>query len=378
MKIGILTQPLRSNYGGLLQTYALQEILKRMGCEPWIIQREKMGGEVTVLMQKAKEIIWHLIGREYVAYNANLLAYLQQYTDKFVERHIYPKTSKINSTHKLKTVVSELGIKGYIVGSDQVWRPSYSPCITNYFLDFVNSQEDIKRIAYAASFGTDVWEFSKSKGLKCAKLAKMFDAISVREYSGIEMCNRYLGVHAVQVLDPAMLLESTDYVKIVREAGESQSRGNLFYYFLDKTQEKENVVSHFASMLSLIPFSTMPTKISTYENLRKCPEECVYPPVTKWLRSFMDAEMVITDSFHGCVFSIIFNKPFWVIGNHQRGMVRFYSLLELFGLEDRLIDIEQIHDIESSTMINWSCVNARMIDLKIKSLEFIRKAIRIN
>lgn len=133
MKIGILTQPLRSNYGGLLQTYALQEILKRMGCEPWIIQREKMGGEVTVLMQKAKEIIWHLIGREYVAYNANLLAYLQQYTDKFVERHIYPKTSKINSTHKLKTVVSELGIKGYIVGSDQVWRPSYSPCITNYF-----------------------------------------------------------------------------------------------------------------------------------------------------------------------------------------------------------------------------------------------------
>ena len=49
MKIGILTQPLRSNYGGLLQTYALQEILKRMGCEPWIIQREKMGGEVTVI-----------------------------------------------------------------------------------------------------------------------------------------------------------------------------------------------------------------------------------------------------------------------------------------------------------------------------------------
>ena len=89
----------------------------------------------------------------------------------------------------------------------------------------------------------------------------MFDAISVREYSGIEMCNRYLGVHAVQVLDPAMLLESTDYVKIVREAGESQSRGNLFYYFLDKAQEKENVVSHFASMLSLIPFSKMPTKI---------------------------------------------------------------------------------------------------------------------
>jgi len=131
-------------------------------------------------------------------------------------------------------------------------------------------------------------------------------------------------------------------------------------------------------MLSLIPFSTMPTKISTYENLRKCPEECVYPPVTKWLRSFMDAEMVITDSFHGCVFSIIFNKPFWVIGNHQRGMVRFYSLLELFGLEDRLIDIEQIHDIESSTMIDWSCVNARRSDLKIKSLEFIRKAIRIN
>ena len=83
MKIGILTQPLRSNYGGLLQAYALQEVLKRMGHEPWILQREKIG-RITSFLHKIKEWICSLIGREYVSYSESLLAYLQQKKDNNV------------------------------------------------------------------------------------------------------------------------------------------------------------------------------------------------------------------------------------------------------------------------------------------------------
>ena len=87
-------------------------------------------------------------------------------------------------------------------------------------------------------------------------------------------------------------------------------------------------------------------------------EDCVFTGVTAWLRAFVDAEMTIVDSFHGMVFSIIFNKPFWVIGNAQRGMSRFTSLLKVFHLEDRLLDTEHLDEVDFSKSIDWVRVNA--------------------
>ena len=94
----------------------------------------------------------------------------------------------------------------------------------------------------------------------------------------------------------------------------------------------------------------------TKDDVKNRMEACIYPSVTAWLRSFMDAEMVICDSFHGCVFSIIFNKPFWVLGNKGRGNARFSSLLKLFNLEDRFVDARSQIDLEKK--INWNSVNA--------------------
>ena len=99
------------------------------------------------------------------------------------------------------------------------------------------------------------------------------------------------------------------------------------------------------------------------------------PAVTKWLRGFMDAEYVITDSFHGCVFSIIFNKPFWAIGNIGRGMARFTSLLAMFGLEDRMLTdlcgIEE--DFDFSKPIDWVSVNNIKQKWQKKSFDFLSK-----
>lgn len=375
MRIGILTQPLHTNYGGLLQAYALQTVLKNMGHEPWMIQRDKMGKGI-VFLQGIKKLFMYIMKHEYVAPTAKQFSYLQQNTDVFVKRYIHPKTKIINSTRNLKKIVSKLSFDGYIVGSDQVWRPSYSPCITNYFLDFVMSKSNIKRIAYAASFGVDAWEFSENERLRCAELVSLFDGVSVRESSGIKLCKEYLGVSSEHVLDPTMLLEYHDYEKIVEEANESQLCGNLFCYFLDENREKQDLTVHIASALSLSPFFTMPAKKPTVRNLREDPKNCIFPSVTKWLRSFMDAEMVLTDSYHGCVFSIIFNKPFWVIGNRQRGMARFQSLLNLFRLENRLIDIEQVCDVDFSTSIDWAFVNNRRNELKKMSLTFLENALK--
>lgn len=374
MKIGILTQPLHTNYGGLLQAYALQETLKQMGHEPWILQREKMGC-VVVCLRKTKEYIWNLMGREYVALTYKEFALIQQNTDVFVERYISPKTKRINSKRCLKKTALNLNFEAYVVGSDQVWRPSYSPSIANYFLDFAANEQNIKRVAYAASFGVDFWEYSRSEERKCTDLASLFNGISVREVSGVSICEKYLGVVAQHVLDPTMLLERSTYEKLVEDANESQSDGNLFCYFLDENKTKQQLVTHLASALSLQPFFSMPKKRPTSQNLRKYPDECIFPSVTKWLRAFMDAEVVITDSYHGCVFSIIFNKPFWVLANKHRGMARFYSLLKSFDLEERLIASNETADIDVTLPINWEIVNARRDELKNVSLNFLNKHI---
>ena len=101
----------------------------------------------------------------------------------------------------------------FMVGSDQVWRPRYSPCITDYFLKEIPVNTKALKIAYAASFGTSNWEFSEEDTLECARLAKLFDKISVREKSGIRLCQENLGIQAQYVLDPTLMLDAGDYIR---------------------------------------------------------------------------------------------------------------------------------------------------------------------
>ena len=90
----------------------------------------------------------------------------------------------------------------------------------------------------------------------------------------------------------------------------------------------------------------------------------------------MDAKIVFTDSFHGCVFSVIFNKPFWVICNKTRGNARFDSLLKLFNLEDRKVDINDILNTNLTKDIDWEKVNTIKKEWQNKSLAFIKENLK--
>ena len=102
-------------------------------------------------------------------------------------------------------------------------------------------------------------------------------------------------------------------------------------------------------------------------------KDYIVPSPTKWLRAFMDAKVVLTDSFHGCVFSIIFNKEFWVTGNKGRGNARFDSLLKQFGLENRRIDIDKINDVDFAEPIDWERVNSIKKEWQEKSINFLKE-----
>lgn len=375
MKIGIITQPLHTNYGGLLQNYALQQVLVGLGHEVYTIKKKILYNIYTcrwdvILRWKLKRYIKKLIGYEYPL-SRKEYDIIKKNCTTFIQKHIVI-TNYFENNKELLDIIKKHDFKTYIVGSDQVWRPCYSNNIYNDFLDFCQDKTDIKRIAYAASFGVSDWEFNEEQTKECSRLAKLFEAISVREDSGIDLCKDKLGVDAIHVLDPTLLLEKENYIKLAEAAGEKKSDGNLFCYILDNNEIIENEIKNIEQTLSLKSFQVK-AKINKWTIKRgEDIKDYIVPSPTKWLRAFMDAEMVFTDSFHGCVFSIIFNKPFWVIGNKERGNARFDSLLKLFDLESRRIDINNISNIDFTTPVDWEKVNSIKKEWQEKSINFLK------
>lgn len=373
MKIGIVTQPLHTNYGGLLQNYALQQILKRMGHEVVTMDQEPLEPfGWRIYASNVKTFILHCIRKGNHRVYSWQRRLIRKNTDRFINQYI--THSEVLKTYRdfLKYTQREK-IGALVVGSDQVWRPMYNKNILRSFLDF-SEKINVVRLAYAASFGVDYWEFTSEQTSRCQELLKQFDAVSVREDSGVDLCKKYLECEVMHVLDPTMLLDRKDYMALVHNEHELVSKGNLFTYILDESIEKQRVIQQVASSLELIPFSIMPLPLNR-QNTKNI-EQCVYPSVTQWIRSFMDAEYVICDSFHGAVFSIIFNKPFLVIGNKERGMSRFTSLLKMFDLNDRMIDADSDDLSMIETPIDWIPVNARRAFLKEQSVNFIINALK--
>lgn len=375
MKIGIITQPLDVNYGGLLQNYALQQVLHSLGHDVYTINR-RLPDIYTcrwdvILRWTLKRYIKKMIGWEYPRSHKEDNIVKQNCTH-FVKENINV-TKAFQNNKELETIIKKHKFEAYFVGSDQVWRPMYSENIYNDFLDFCQKKTNIKRLAYAASFGVSEWEFNIEQTKECSRLAKLFDAISVREDSGIALCKEHFDVDAIHVLDPTLLLEKEDYIKLVEKAKEPVSDGNLFCYILDNKDSIENGIKEIEQKLSLKSFKVKARNSKRTLRRGEAINNYIISSPTKWLRAFMDAEMVFTDSFHGCVFSIIFNKPFWVIGNKERGNARFDSLLKQFNLESRRVDIKEIDNIDLTTPIDWNKVNTIKKEWQEKSLNFLKE-----
>ena len=376
MKIGIITQPLRNNYGGLLQNYAFQQVLKKLGHDVITLdQKNTPVSRLWIIASFIKTFILKLIGKGagrkyYFQLDEKQKAYISKYTKSFVDKYI-SHTSAMYRTEDFRSYCIHNQIDGLIVGSDQVWRPLYNYNIYRSFFDFAEKL-NIKRYAYAASFGVDCWEFTEEQTLKCKKFLELFNAISVREESGVDLCETYFNRKAEFVLDPTMLLDKEDYEELVKNENEFISSGNLFTYILDESEEKSNIINKVAKSLDLVPFTVMPKSRANRQTIKKI-DDCVFPSVTKWLRAFMDAKFVVCDSFHGAVFSIIFNKPFIIIGNKERGLARFSSLLKTYGLDDRIITEQENNLSVINKNIDWKSINSIRHSLKEKSYTYLQQ-----
>lgn len=377
MKIGILTLPLHTNYGGILQAYALQTILENMGHEVVVFDTPNEFSLPPLWKLPicfAKRILMKCLGKQQKVFVERHLNHerrvIAQNIQPFVDTYIHRKV--IRGFQELKATDYD----AIVVGSDQVWRAIYfSPMwfhlpLDNAFLAFAENW-NIKRLSYAASFGTDKWEYTEEETARCKKLLGKFSAISVREEAGVDLCREYFNVSAQHVLDPTMLLSREDYIALFKKSKTHPSKGNLLVYVLDETPEMNSLLDNIIRQRQLMPFAVN----NPYEADESKPlEERVKLSVESWLRGFYDAEFVVTDSFHACVFSIIFKKQFVVVGNKSRGMSRFESLLKMFGLEDRLVNEKA--DINTLQSIDYNKVYSLYNDLKEKSLCFLNRNLK--
>lgn len=355
MRIGIVTQPLTTNYGGILQNYALQQILKKLGHEVWTFDILKYTWW-NWLIEICKVIIFRILGRKYPFLPSPIeFAKQQNPLRQFVNKRI--SLTKPRTYWFERGIIKKYQLNGIVVGSDQVWRPIYNAHIEDMFLAFTRGMNLI-RIAYAASFGVDNWEFTSQQQLKCVELAKRFNAISVREDSGIALCDKYLGVNATHVLDPTLLLTAEDYIALCTNI--EQQEPFIFAYILDESEAKLSEIKRFAALKKL-PY----LKISAGPNVKEGDS------IERWLSYFRDATYVITDSFHGTAFSINFGKDFFVFDNQGRGNSRIDSLLGKLDLKSRVV-VDSISMLEH---VDWEHVNHMLKIERMHSKMWLKNAL---
>lgn len=378
MRIGILTLPLNTNYGGILQAYALQTVLRKNGYDAMQINIVHPNRQILNISKIITKNILkkYLLGRKDIKSIIPLgitkkdKSIISRHTLEFIQKYINPTSNIYNTKKKLKKI-GEHNYDALIVGSDQVWRKIYArDLLYTYFFDFI-SEERIRKVAYGASFGVSEWQFTKSETKKLYKLIKKFDAVSVREDSGVELCEKYFDINPLHVIDPTMLLDAKEYVQISENEGAVSPSGDLLVYYLDQDNERKQLIQIIEKEKGYAHYSIEPKNEVDNES-----GNLVYPPVTDWIKGFIEASFVLTDSFHGVVFSILFNKPFIVYGNIKRGMTRVSSLLNMFELTDRLIlSINDLTIEKLNENIDYKKINGILKYERQKAISFLFKAL---
>lgn len=338
MRVGIITLSLENNYGGILQNFALQKVLNDMGHTPMTC---RWPGYTNLGFIKAALFSVLKGGRNFPTtpwtYNKARKG-LEDFIKQNIDYRFYRDPNKFLRWFKPQAM---------IVGSDQVWRPKYNSHLYSAYLDFVKDKS-VKRIAYAASFGVGEWEYTKEQEAICRELVGQFDAISVREQSGVNLCKEHFGVSAQCVLDPTLLLGREVYEDLCASIPKEDE--SILVYMVDYSEAIKQQAEKLSQSTGL-PIKIIEADKGVNEN----------DSVAKWLAAFRDAKYVITDSFHGTVFSIIFEKNFVAIGNERRGYDRFVSLLGSFNLADFLIRENSTNAIIEKVSLDIDYISVNML-----------------
>ena len=376
MKIGILTFHAVPNYGAVLQGYALQQYLKACGHDVEFIDYRPAYLTTGGYFHWPRSV-WHIKANVVIAYqkvmalkgflNADMRSQCKRF-DLFTEEYLNLSPRRYKDIDALRRNPPEEDV--YICGSDQIWNPSKQHGLdAACFLNF--GPNTVKKITYAASFGCS--EIPERHHHEVADFSKALEAVSVRESSGCSMFESFSGREAQLVPDPTFLI---DWAPIL-EAHDTQlqSQGKLFSYVLRSGNGLYDFQRELGSGLNL----EVVQPLNPHQRWKSYGEIIPMSPV-EWLRSIQQSSAVITNSFHGTVFAILFNRPFLSVqlGGSKAGLnARMCHLLSSLGLESRRISLE---DRESAVArmkapIDWTEVNSRIAAMEAQGVDFLDSAL---
>ena len=354
MKIGILTFSKEDNFGANLQCFALTKFLQDLGHDVEIIDIQ-----LSKRRNFKKWLSW-LLFRKFIA-DLKFRMFWRNKRYSFTKRYKTPLELKKNPP------ICDI----YIVGSDQVWNPDITQKLDPlvYFFSFLQGKE--KRISYAASFGTDVWEHSEIKTAVCTLLQK-FSAISVREKEGIDICKRTFNLPAEEVLDPTQIM--LNYDEICGVFDNTKKSKYIMYFKQIHSQKVEKVVNDFAHQRS---FTTIEFK---RQKRSICDKSLLNPSVSDFLNCIRYANFVVTDSFHCLSFCLIYHIPFVVIYDFKGRSNRITTILSKIGLAHRICwsleELVQRLPLLYDEYIDFDLVDEKLNQYRKKSRQFLLSALK--
>ena len=325
----------KPNFGAGLVGYAMEKAIKKLGYTPHTIN--------------------------FIPEN-EFYQYTKQNSFSSFQNTFLHLTGICRNKSELHTFINQ-GFDKFIIGSDQIVRhPWHYDFI--YYLDWVDGNKTL--LSYAASFGRSDLGMNRKEKKYAKKCLDRFDAFSVREHSGFEiMKNKFNKNNVPIVCDPTLLLNPEDYQEIIDTEASNQELPNgeyIAYYLLD---ENPNVLADLMKKYQII---------NAYKD-----NQGKYRTFGEWLNIIKNAKYVITDSFHGSVFSIIYKRQFIVLTTKSRGNERLESLMQIIG-ENRLIadSADLTEQRLFSKQIDYSEVLRGISKAQNNGFEYLRQALQIS
>ena len=359
MKIGIMTFHRAANYGALFQAYALQKTIRKLGCDAQIIDYDcetirRSSSASQMVGNKVKALI--KLPLQYSIRKKKLAAF-----EQFIDKHL--KLSAPYSTMR-QLVHAQKDYDRLITGSDQVWNTDCAGFDPAYFLSFV--PDGIKKNAYAASFGFSDLPSSYTDEYK--RRLDGFHCISVREASGAKIIKSLLGYDVPVVLDPTLLLDSEDWQSIT-PALPKRKKGYILVYNVLKPVQMLDYARRLAREKGL---EILYINDETYQNFDLKHVRALSPE--GFLALYKNADYVLTNSFHGTVFSIIFKRPFLSeIEVYKNGTIgkngRAQDLLQALGLQQRTL----AQGCKIDDVIDWRTADQKKAVLRDASLRCLQE-----
>ncbi|MCE6967151.1 polysaccharide pyruvyl transferase family protein [Cereibacter sphaeroides] len=356
--VGILGWWYGMNYGSILTYYGLNRAIEDLGHSVLMVH-ETLG-------YNGYRVKWRdsILSVEF----ARRVGY------KYTQQYHYSELPRLNED-----------VSAFVVGSDQLWNPLIGRVNDDLFLDFVSAEN--RRIAYGTSFGNrGITKFKPDFVEKHSANLKKFHAISVREAYAVNTAKVVFGVPATQVVDPVFLLPRSDYEALADKAPLKLSGEYLALFILDPSPEKRDVALAVADKLGLQRIVVIPNpddgrakaaRIFTGNRFEILHQDA--PEI--FLHAYSNARYVVTDSFHGTAFAVIFNKPFSSIYNIHRGADRFKNLMDFmgFGESRRVLETDTPETIRAnpavSLHLDFSAAEARIEEGRRKSMRWLKSAI---